>query len=147
MFATRTGYQPTAARGDWVTVAVEDRDSISVHLAMVPASVGTVVTVKELMPYDTDVPDAWRAAKLRGMGPVDGRAPRVAQDLRASTVIVRSISTTERHKLLALPLSQNGLLRLTHVTSGMHCSSMIAAAAPSLHAPLLALSMALPWTQ
>ena len=119
VLATCQGYHPIGRDSNWIVVDAANCDTTDVHIPMIPLHVSIIIAVKELVPQDQDNIRRWRRQKYGNLSEDLPGVTQVAEDLNFSRVLVRDTDTGAEHKLLALPIEQDGLVEVQHVLSGV----------------------------
>ena len=116
--ATCTGFHPFGSMGERVLVSPEDNETTQSELSLIPARVGIIVAVKELVPYDEELFRSWSQGLLRGVGNESTGMGTMRADLDSSIVTLRDPNTQSVHKFLAIPVEQRDLVDVRHAATG-----------------------------
>lgn len=128
MAATRTGYHPTGHFGEHVLVTMTGSTASHLELAMIPIRVDIVLTIRELLPYDEGMLDAWKQRLLTGQKGASGLGA-FAADLRSATVLLHQPNSDGPQKFVAVPVQQHGLVQLQRAGAGAHAVALCVACA------------------
>lgn len=119
ILALCTGYHPFGDFGERVAVQTVDGECHRLTVAMIPLRSTVLVTVRELVPYNSNVVDElcsnpdFQWTKL---------------DFQNATVLLRDPHSRNSHKFIAVPVSQPQVLAVHDVISGkffLLCCSML----------------------
>jgi hypothetical protein len=109
ILALCTGYHPFGDFGERITVQTVDGVCHSVTVQMIPLRATVLVTVRELVPYNSKVVD-----DLCDLPDLQW----TKQDLQNATVLLRDPHCCKLHKFIAVPIYEQQILAVHEVISG-----------------------------
>ena len=114
ILALCTGYHPFGEFGERIDVLTVDGTCHNLRVPMIPLRASIVVTVRELVPYNSDIVDEF--CKQSGN-------QFTKLDIQNASVLLQDQHSRKSHKFVAVPICQQQLLRVHDVISGLSFST------------------------